>query len=187
MAIIIIPVASRKPPRAWDSITCAGDLESRGLVVIFAGASWKSGRREIEPPPKRIQGFRESEGHLGHPRSTTRGPERRKTTTWKKVEREEPRRRKTTAPKMSPRWFLGSREATKRPPRAPQRSPGGPQESPKSAEMKPKRAPRRSHDHLRIDNSDFKKTELSLRRELDFRGSGGHLRDPKSTRRGPTR
>ena len=95
-------------------------------------------------------------------------PQEKEKTTSNKIEREEPRRRTTRAPKRSPIWFLGSREAPKRPPRSPQRSPGGPQETPKSAEMKPKRAPRRSHDHLRIEKVDFPKIELPLRRELDF-------------------
>ena len=91
------------------------------------------------------------------------------------------------ARERSPRWCLGSREAPERPQRAPQRSPGGPQETPKSAQKRPKRVPRRSQDHLRIENVDFSKIELPLRRELDFRGSEGHLGDPKSTRRGPKR
>ena len=70
--------------------------------------------------------------------------------------------------KRSPRWSLGSREAPKRPTRAPQRSPEGSQETPESAQKKPKRAPRHSQDHLRIEDVEFAKIELPLRREHDF-------------------
>ena len=93
---------------------------------------------------------------------------REKKTAWKKIEREEPRRRTTRAPKRNPRRFLGLREAPERPPRAPQRSPRGPQETPESAQKRPERAPRRSQDHLRIEDVGFAKIEPPLRRELDF-------------------
>ena len=102
-------------------------------------------------------------------------PGEEKTTTSKKIEREEPRRRTTRAPKMSPRWFLGSREAPKRPPRAFQRSPEGSQETPKSAQKMSKRAPRHFQDHLRIEDIYFSKIELPPRRELGFRGSEGNI------------
>ena len=78
------------------------------------------------------------------------------------------RRRSPRAPKRSSRWFLGLREAPKRPPRAPQRSQRGPQQTPKSAQKRPKSALKRFQDHLRIENGDFSKIELPPRRELDF-------------------
>ena len=78
-------------------------------------------------------------------------------------------------------------EATEKYPRAPQRSPGGPQETPKSAQKRAKRTPRRFQDHLRIEDVDFLKIELPPRRELDFRGSEGHLGSSKSTSRSSKR
>ena len=114
-------------------------------------------------------------------------PREKTTKSSEKIEREESRRRTTRASQRSPRWFFGPREAPNSPPRAPQRSPGAPQETHKSAKKKPTKAPRRSADHLRIEDVDFSKIELPPRRELDFRGSEGHLGDPKSTRRGSER
>ena len=72
------------------------------------------------------------------------------------------------APKRSPRGFLGSQEFPKRPPRAPQRSPGGSQDTPKSVQKRATRTRRRSQDHLRIEDVDFPKIELRLKRGLDF-------------------
>ena len=163
------PRAPKRGPRERQDVlkTTFGSKTS-----IFQKSSCRLGGSSI---------FEGRKGHLGDPKSTTRGPKRRKTTTWNNITRKEPIIRTTRAPKRNPRWSLGFREAPKIPSRAPQRSPRGSQDTPKSAQKMPKRAPRRSQDHLRIEDVDFSKIELPLKRELDFGVSEGHLGNSKST------
>ena len=67
-------------------------------------------------------------------------------------------------PKMVP-WLPRSSQET---PKSTPEKPRSPQETPKSTKKKPTIAPRRSADHLRIEDVDFSKIELPPRRELEF-------------------
>ena len=84
------------------------------------------------------------------------------------------KRDKTSSQNVFPPFDPATRKGSSRSLRAWQ-PPKGAQETPKSAKKEPKRAPKQSPDHLRIENVDFSKIELPPRRELDFRGSEGHL------------
>ena len=82
-------------------------------------------------------------------------------------------------------WFLRSSQET---PKSTSEEPRMlPRDPPNCTQNKPKKAPRRSQDHLRIEDVGFSKIELPPRRELDFSESEGHLGSSKSTSRSSKR
>ena len=71
-------------------------------------------------------------------------------------------------PKRAPESLLHPLGSHLELPMSPQDLQKCPQEAFKSIQNEPKRVPRRSQDHLRIEDVDFSKIELPPRRELVF-------------------